>query len=170
MSTAWACIYRKNTPGYPNPWDLCADEVNSIFRCSQPLYNLPLTVGFSGYTLGTPNSRKADLVMYANSSGIYEVLVTTGSSPTGCSGAFVQLNLTLAGTPSVSLPDVPASNQFLTTGFTVNSTGYASGIFPLPFSNINSTVSGIVAAFSGKWTGVFNVLESLNVFPVPPVT
>ncbi len=171
MSHAWACIYRKNTPGYTNPWDACAEEVDSIIRCSSGQFNHPLTVRFSGYTMGTPDINKTDKVFYAGSSGIFEVLITTGTSSIGCSGASGYLTLSQYSTLIDPIRN-PGNNLFLNTGFIVNSTGFYSGIFavPSPSGNINTPLSGYVAAISGMWTGETDILDyNLNIFPAPTV-
>lgn len=145
MSDAWACHYRKNTPGYRDPWDLCEAEREQMLACAEAMYNKQIFIGYTGYTSGVPSeSWEVDKSgpYYAGSSVIFEVQLFTGFGALVmgeytdykiCTGyveaTFYQLHPTTD--PTEGNPEL--RKKLLTTGFRTDDEGYYSGIFPTFF-------------------------------------
>lgn len=161
MATTWACHYRKNLPGYPNPWDECRTEVQSFLICSDPISGKTIDIAWSGYTSG--NTTKNQKNFYAGMTGIYELQLTTGNSATPVRSGFVDVNFYLAHSTTAMKP-------LLATGLVVDMNGYASGKFVVPWMSGDSTVTGTIFALSGTATGLAVVNASVSHFPLPVMT
>lgn len=152
MSIDWACHYRKNTPGYLNPWEGCQEEILAMLVCPEPTYVKALNIDFSGYTLGVPEGWIPDsnMTYYGGSSGLFETRITTGVDNTPISGASGILNLYL-GT------GIGNQKSILSSGFQVDANGYYSGNFTVPIVTGTAAVKGSLFAFSGLATGLLNL-------------
>lgn len=166
MSNAFACHYRKNTPGYLNPWESCKDEILNTLECSDSVYGKPLNIFYSGYTSGVPLAYRAlPAAVYAGSRIIYEIRITTGDNPyVNCSGAAVQMDLYLN-------QSVNSGMLVLSSGFTVDKNGYASGSFSMPtITGTQSSYEATIFAVSGVYTGLLSVSQTVDAFPEPSFT
>lgn len=154
MSTDWACHYQRNLPGYKNPYQLCATELQNMLVCSQPLITQPINVGFSGWYIGLATANRPTNFYYSNCTGYFTVNATTGTSNTPLSGATVTVTLMKyrAG--------VSAQSTLLSTGLTTDKSGNASGLFLFAPGTGNDLYSGIAVVLSGNLTGAAYIESS----------